>query len=132
MDNFIAWLLANGRIGGITSVLAGIALGLIVLLDVTATGGFFIIMPPAAVAFLIMGVVLIIWGGSGKELKIKDDAPPPAELMRTLHAQQRPFFFCIRCRRVAEGGMCDKCGSQADCLEIETEDDIQMALSAMS
>ncbi|MFH2006559.1 MAG: hypothetical protein ABI333_08245 [bacterium] len=65
-------------------------------------------------------------------LLLRHDAPPPAELVRTLHAQQRPFFFCVRCRRVAEGRMCDKYGSQADCLKVDTEDDIQMALSAMS
>jgi hypothetical protein len=33
---------------------------------------------------------------------------------------------------VAEGAMCNQCGTRADCLKIEDEDDIKMALSAMS
>lgn len=132
MDSFIANLLARGRLGGVLSILAALGIVLVVLLDIGATGSFFIVLPPLAFALLIMGIVLIIWGGKGKEIKLKEDTPPPAELMRVLHAQQRPFHFCTRCREVAEGKLCERCGTRADCLEIETEDDIHMALSAMS
>lgn len=132
MESFIASLLTRGRMGGVLSILAALGVVVFVILDMGATGSFFLALPPLAFALLIMGIVLLIWGGKGKEIRIKEDAPPPAELTRVLHAQQRPFHFCTRCREVAEGKLCNKCGTRADCLKIETEDDIKMALSAMS
>ena len=132
MENWIATLLKLGRPGGALSVLAAVGIMVVVVLDYLATGAFFLALPPLALALFVMGVALLIWGSEGRELKIKDNAPPPAELVRRLYIEERPFHVCTRCKRVAEGKMCDKCGSRADCLLIDDEDDIKMALSSMS
>ena len=102
-----------------------------IVVDDRTTGGFFVALPGLVLLLLLLGGGLLLKGGTAQQLEITDD-PPPAELVRTMHAHERPFFVCTRCRRIAEGGMCDRCGTQADCLEIQTEDDLRMAISATS
>jgi hypothetical protein len=129
---FYDWLRDHGRLGGAGCLVLAAVVAAFIVIDYRTTGGFFVAMPGLVLILVLLGVGLIIKGGTSEQLDIDGREPPPPELVRQLHAHEKPFFVCTRCRRIAEGGMCDKCGTQADCLEIEDEDDIQMALSAMS
>ena len=60
---------------------------------------------------------------------------PPDQLLQLARATLRPFYVCLRCRRVwgrAECyGRCPQCDSAADCLEVRHESDLAMVEAAL-
>jgi len=132
-NSLIDLLLRTGRPGGVVSILLGLVLILTTVLGVVGAGWIWFFLPGLGGVLILFGVLLVVHGdpedGSFQE---KEAAPPSPELLEALSHQPRPFFLCTRCRQIGEVGLCPRCKKGLDCVEIRDDEDLRLALLALS
>ncbi len=130
----IDWLLGTGRLGGVVSLLlAGVCLTIIVV-DVLLTGSFFVALLGVLGLFLLLGVLLLILGrpSSSKAVFLDESVPPPPDLIERLRNEHRPFYFCSNCWEVMTVVTCTTCKSSSNTVEVQSEDDVDIAIATIS
>jgi hypothetical protein len=65
------------------------------------------------------------------------ERPPiaAADLLTIARSSLRPFFVCVACQRLWSrtecAGRCPQCDSAADCLEVQSDEDLKMVEAAL-
>ncbi|MGC4120321.1 MAG: hypothetical protein QM765_38220 [Myxococcales bacterium] len=141
-------VLRMGRAGGgvlvaVAAGLGGVAGWLFWLADDRASRGalyryseirgFGVGLVVLAVVVAFLGVAQIVRPRAPRDRVL---APmEPKELLELARATLRPFYVCVRCRRVwgrsESVGRCPQCDSVADCLEVKTDADLKMVEAAI-
>ncbi len=133
MTQFVDWLLATGRPGGAFALALGLLCFGLTILDFEANRGFFLMLPVFGLILVIFGGVLLVHGNpQSGDFNPKEAAPPSPELLDALHNTARPFYFCTRCRTIGEVGLCPRCKKGLDCVEIRDDEDLRLALVALT
>ncbi|MBI5546164.1 MAG: hypothetical protein HY901_19920 [Deltaproteobacteria bacterium] len=95
-----------------------------------------------AFALLLLLIATAFFAGGVRQL-VKPRPPrgaeqpplPVHELLALARATLRPFYVCLRCRRVwartESVGRCPQCDSAADCLEVRSNEDLAMVEAAL-
>ncbi|MCP4920467.1 MAG: hypothetical protein GY913_26495 [Proteobacteria bacterium] len=133
MSSIIDALLASGRKGGVASLAIAAALGAVTAIDYVSTNGFFIALPALALAFVGVGVLLLVFGNpEDGEFKLKERSPLDPAFEDRLVNTPKPYFVCTDCRCICEIGQCDECGKGSNTVPIHDDEDLRLARTAMS
>jgi hypothetical protein len=126
-------LLGTGRPGGAVAIVIALSCLVLTLVDLEVTRGFFLLLPVFGVCMLLVGGVLLVHGNpQGGDFKLKEPEPPSPALLEALNQTPRPFYLCTKCRIIGDTGLCDRCKLGIDCLEIRDDEDLRLALVALS
>ena len=132
-DTLFAW----GRVGG--AVLSALSLAFFALcfIDLQMTGSYFVAVPGIAVALLVPGILLLIFGDPANRSYDLDAVDTPVtrdvvDLLEHISTAERPLWVCTDCRAVSGPGMCMTCGKSSTVMEIRDDEDLRMVVAALS
>jgi hypothetical protein len=133
VNSFVDLILSSGRLGGVVGIIAGVACLAFSSGEGVGVGLLSVLVPGFGLLLVLLGGILLVHGNpEGGGFKAKDGVPPSDELLRSLGETQRPFFFCTRCRTIGAVGLCPKCKKGLDCVEIVDDEDLRLALIALT
>ena len=116
--------------GGALAVALGVAVFGLTSLDMQLTGNFFLVAPMVGIVLLLIGAMKL-----GQDIVALMRPPPSqADLQQVeilFQAHLNPFFYCTECYCICESGLCIRCGRTSSCLEIMTDEDAVLAISAV-
>lgn len=132
MSALIDALLASGRKGGVGALLLSATCFGVAAIDYISTNGFFIVLPALGLAFLGLGVLLLVFGNpESGEFALKERPPLDPAFEDQLANTRKPYFVCTDCRHICEIGPCDRCGKGANTVPIHDDEDLRLARTAM-
>ncbi len=134
LSRLIDWLLGTGRWGGLVSLVLGLVCIGIIVVDVLLSGSYFVALLGVAGLFFLLGVLLLIFGRprSAMPVYLDEAVPPPPELLERLRTEPRPYFFCSNCWEFMAVATCTNCKASSASIEVQSEDDVSIAIASIS